>query len=430
MGQDGAGPSGFKFGIAQDVFFGKLNSPPMNKHAYKLSMASSFHWMMALLLVSFSVNATGADWKNLFNGKDFTGWIQRGGNAKYHVEDGVIVGTTVKGGPNTFLCTDRDYSDFILELEYRVHPNMNSGVQIRSLSKPEVHNGVVHGYQVEIDPSKRAWSGGIYDESRRGWLNPLSDNPKAQAAFKQNEWNHYRVEAIGDSIKTWINGVPAADLRDSLNVSGFIALQVHGTNSDDPMQIRWRNVRIQDLGKHSWKPLFDGKTLNGWHALPGGQWEVVDSVIRGTSQKSEKRHGLLVTDKRFGNFTVRAQFKVSKGDSGFYFRVDEKENNVGVNGFQVEIDTSYETGGLYETGGRAWVVQHPADKKTPWFKKNEWNDLTVSAHGKRITVHVNGIKSAELLDDPGRTSGHIALQLHGGQDMLVEYRQIEILGKE
>jgi hypothetical protein len=402
----------------------------MNKYANKQSMASSLHWMMGLLLVSLSMTATGADWKDLFNGKDFSGWIQRGGNAKYHVEDGVIVGTTVKGGPNTFLCTDRDYSDFILELEYRVHPNMNSGIQIRSLSKPEVHNGVVHGYQVEIDPSKRAWSGGIYDESRRGWLNPLTDNPKAQAAFKQNEWNHYRVEAIGDSIKTWINGVPAADLRDSLNVSGFIALQVHGTNSDEPMKIRWRNVRIQDLGKHTWKPLFDGKTLNGWHALPGGQWEVVDGVIRGTSEKSENRHGLLVTDKRFEDFTVRAQFKVTNGDSGFYFRVDEKENNVGVNGFQVEIDTSYETGGLYETGGRAWVVQHPADKKTPWFKKNEWNDLTVSAHGKRITVHVNGIKSAELLDDPGRTSGHIALQLHGGQDMFVEYRQIEILSKE
>ena len=100
----------------------------MNKYANKQSMASSLHWMMGLLLVSLSMTATGAGWKDLFNGKDFSGWIQRGGNAKYHVEDGVIVGTTVKGGPNTFLCTDRDYSDFILELEYRVHPNMYSDI--------------------------------------------------------------------------------------------------------------------------------------------------------------------------------------------------------------------------------------------------------------------------------------------------------------
>jgi hypothetical protein len=385
---------------------------------------------LTLLLVTLSTWTHATEWKPLFNGKDFDGWTQRGGKARYHVEDGVIVGTTVKGVPNAFLCTKQDYGDFILELEYRVNPSMNSGIQIRSLSTPDYHKGVVHGYQVEIDTSKRAWSGGIYDESRRGWLNPLDGNPKAQAAFKQNEWNHYRIEAIGDSIKTFVNGVPAADLRDSMTLSGFIALQVHGTNQKEPMQIRWRNIRIKDLGQHQWRPLFDGKTMTGWHALPGGKWEIANGAIRGTSEKSERRHGLLVTDDTFNDFTVRSQFKVTRGDSGFYFRVDESKNNVGVNGFQVEVDTSYETGGLYETGGRGWVVQHAPDKKTAWYQKGQWNDLVVSAYGPRITVHVNGIKSAELRNDPGRTSGHIALQLHGGQDMWVEYRTIEILEKQ
>lgn len=402
----------------------------MRKNLNNKRVTIQSKWVWLAYLLPMCSTAIGADWVSMFNGEDFTGWVQRGGKATYHIEDKMIVGTTVKGTPNAFLCSARDYSDFILELEYKVDPQMNSGIQIRSESRPAYHNGVVHGYQVEIDTSQRAWSGGIYDESRRGWINDLSSNEAAQKAFKQNEWNHYRIQAIGDSIKTWVNGVPAADLRDAQTLTGFIALQVHGTNMDKPMEIQWRNIRIQDLGKHSWKPLFDGKTLDGWHAIPGGKWEVLDGVVRGISEKSEKRHGLLVTDGIFKDFTVRAQFKVTKGDSGFYFRVDESKNQVGVHGFQVEIDTSYETGGLYETGGRGWVVQHAADKKTPWYRKDKWNDLVVSAHGRRTTVRVNGHKSAELMDDPGRTSGQIALQLHGGQDMLVEYRQIEILTKD
>jgi hypothetical protein len=106
------------------------------------------------------------------------------------------------------------YTDFVLELEFLVEPGMNSGIQIRSHSFEHFKDYRVHGYQVEIDTSDRAWSGGIYDEARRGWLYPLKDRPEAQKAFKQNQWNHYRIEAIGDRIKTWVNGVPAADLQD------------------------------------------------------------------------------------------------------------------------------------------------------------------------------------------------------------------------
>lgn len=186
-------------------------------------------------------------WQELFDGKVIEGWTKRGGAATYHVEDGAIVGTTVAGSSNTFLCTDVLYGDFILELEFKVHPEMNSGIQIRSNSYPEYRKGQVHGYQVEIDPSDRAWTAGIYDEGRRGWLNDLEGNPEAQKAFKQNEWNHIRVEAKEGSIKTWLNGVAAADLEDFMTARGFIALQVHGTNDKEPHHVRWRNIRLQDL---------------------------------------------------------------------------------------------------------------------------------------------------------------------------------------
>jgi hypothetical protein len=186
-------------------------------------------------------------WKALFDGKTLNGWVQHGGKARYHIEDGVIVGTSVPHTPNSFLCTRKTYSDFIMELDFKVDLGLNSGVQIRSQSLREYKNGRVHGYQVEIDPSERAWSGGIYDEGRRGWLNDLKNNEAARKAFKNGQWNHFRIEAIGDSIKTWVNGVPAADLVDSMTPTGFIALQVHSTQSEKPLCVRWRNIRIQDL---------------------------------------------------------------------------------------------------------------------------------------------------------------------------------------
>ncbi|CAN5891465.1 hypothetical protein BH23PLA1_BH23PLA1_09960 [soil metagenome] len=199
-------------------------------------------------------------WADLFNGKDLEGWVQRGGKADYQVEDGEIVGRSVPNTPNSFLCTEKDYDDFILELEFKVHPQLNSGVQVRSeyAEEPKVVEldgreikipaGRVHGYQVEIDPAARSWSGGIYDEGRRGWLNDLKDNDPAREAFQSEDWNHFRIECRGDSIKTWINDVPAADLQDSVTRSGFIALQVHGVGSrEEPMEIRFRNVRIKEL---------------------------------------------------------------------------------------------------------------------------------------------------------------------------------------
>lgn len=199
----------------------------------------------------------------LISGDSMDGWIQRGGKASYTVKDGAVTGTCVKGEPNSFLCTEKQYGNFVLELEFKVDNAMNSGVQIRSEcfpeaaeielpdgSKKKVPAGRVHGYQVEIDPSERSWSGGIYDEARRGWINDLSKNEAARNALKRGEWNKYRIKCDGDHIQTWINGVPAADLKDSVTSKGFIALQVHGAYSKTEMigtTVQWRNIQIKEL---------------------------------------------------------------------------------------------------------------------------------------------------------------------------------------
>ncbi len=202
-------------------------------------------------------------WVNLFNGRDLTGWEQHSGTAKYRVEDGAIVGTTVLKTGNSFLCTQRTYGDFILELEFKVARNMNSGIQFRSEfyaqeTEKEINGKKrkfpadrVFGYQYEIDPSERAWTGGVYDEARRGWLADLKDKPAAQKAFRQGEWNKVRIECRGDRIQTWINDVPATDFRDAMTPRGIIALQVHGIGDGKKNQpgeeIRWRNIRLKEL---------------------------------------------------------------------------------------------------------------------------------------------------------------------------------------
>jgi len=225
----------------------------MRKHAFLV--------LGLLLLAALPAVAQDDGFKPLFDGKSLNGWKQHGGRAKYSVEDGAIVGRSVPNTENSFLCTEKEYGDFILELEFKVHPELNSGVQIRSQvfaepkeievegKKRKLPADRVHGYQVEIDPSSRSFSGAIYDEARRGrFLQDLSNNEAARKAFKQNEWNKFRIECKGDSIKTWINDVPAVDLKDGMTAKGVIALQVHGVGKrEEPLEVRWRNIRIKEL---------------------------------------------------------------------------------------------------------------------------------------------------------------------------------------
>lgn len=198
-------------------------------------------------------------WQELFNGKDLSGFHQLGGKAKYEVKGEAIVGTSVAKTPNTFLATDRTYANFILEYEFKVEPKLNSGVQVRSHSRAHHNKGQVHGTQIEIDVDnvkKRYWAGGIYEEGRRGWLVPVKGDAAAEKAFteqgarlvKPTDWNHVRVEAIGNRYRTFLNGESRADLTDDAEKEGFIALQVHAVpDADAGKQVMWRNLRIKVL---------------------------------------------------------------------------------------------------------------------------------------------------------------------------------------
>jgi hypothetical protein len=229
---------------------------------------------LILALIVSPVLAADAGWIDLFNGTNLDGWVEHSGKAKYTVADGVLVGQSVSGSGNSFLCTTRTFENFELELEYQCDALLNSGVQIRSEVFPHATATVIggkefkfaadriHGYQCEIDmdaPRGRMWTGGIYDEARRGWLFPTEGEKSQQGkAFseqgrkvsKNGEWNKLRIVANGPSIKTWLNGEPRAEITDSLTPRGVIGLQVHGVGKDTSkvgLKISFRNLKIRQL---------------------------------------------------------------------------------------------------------------------------------------------------------------------------------------
>jgi hypothetical protein len=218
-------------------------------------------YSLALALVlMLPLSARAAEgWQSLFDGKSLDGWEAKGGKATYKVEDGMIVGTTTEGSPNTFLCRG-PYSDFELEFDVLCDQPLNSGCQIRShvyeKDTPQPSNpkrirkaGEVFGYQCEITDAEAGTSGNFWDEGRHTrWHDDFTNKPEAKKAFKDNEWNHYRIVAQGDHIRSWVNGVACADFHDKTDSSGFIGLQVHGIKAGTgPYSVRWKNVRLREL---------------------------------------------------------------------------------------------------------------------------------------------------------------------------------------
>ena len=225
--------------------------------------------LLALFATSNLTMAAERQFTPLFDGKTLAGWVQRGGQAKFFVEDGTIVGESVPRTPNSFLCTEETYRDFVLRYEFKCDAELNSGVQIRSNLFDEettlehqgkmikIPAGRVHGYQVEIDPNQpdRLWAGGIYDEGRRGWLFPglqggdrESFTAQGKQLFQQGEWNRVRVRCQRNRIRTWLNGELRADFTDDVTAEGFIGLQVHGVGGrEEPLRVQWRKIRIRTL---------------------------------------------------------------------------------------------------------------------------------------------------------------------------------------
>lgn len=427
-------------------------------------------------------------WLNLFDGKTLHGWKRLAGTAAYSVENGTITGTTVINSGNTFLATETEYDNFILELDVMIDDTTsNSGIQVRSHFNPAGHEGkgLVYGYQCEIDPSSRKWSGGIYDEGRRDWLYPVSLNKKAQTVFKTKQFNHIRISCIGNEIRTWINNVPVSYLVDTMDKKGFIALQVHGITKPEYAgeKVYFKNIRIKKASstnatsitgvyavntipnylsaaekKDGWQLLFDGKTNTGWRgaykpAFPQGGWEIKNGEISVLSSegKESANGGDIVTFKQYRAFDLSFDFKLTPGaNSGVKYFVTLSENNsgsaIGLE-YQVLDDSLHPDAKLGRDGNRTLASLYdliPADKQKRFIHKiGEWNTGRVIVYPNNHVEHyLNGIKVLEYergsaayrelvahskykiwLNFGEAKEGHILLQDHGNA---VSYRSIKI----
>jgi hypothetical protein len=411
-----------------------------------------------------------------------------GGKAEFTVEDGIIVGRTVANTRNTFLVTEKEYGDFILEADIYVEDEEgNSGIQTRSHFNPAAFNGEgrVYGRQCEIDPTHRRWTGGIYDEGRREWLYPMQLNARAQNAYKKGVYNHFKVECIGNEMKTWVNGIATAYVVDTLDPKGFIGLQVHAINSPDHAgkKVCFKNIRIKttDLRptpflpgvyvsnfvpnslipyekKDGWRLLFDGKTNKGWHSakdnsFPVKGWVTGNGAIAvAASEGGEAANGGdIVTNEQFAAFDLSFEFKLTPGaNSGIKYFVtlaeDTKGSAIGLE-YQVLDDTLHPDAKMGRNGNRTLASLYDlikAEKQKRFLRPiGQWNFGRIVVYpNDKVEHYLNGMKVLEYIRGSKEyrdlvaiskyviwknfgeaPKGHILLQDHGNE---VSYRSIKI----
>jgi len=462
-------------------------------------------WALAATVAILSTGpANAGDWIQLFNGKNLDGWQEHSGKAKYTVENGILTGESVAGTGNSFLCTKQTYENFELELEYQCDALLNSGVQIRSEVFPTPTSATIygkpyqfaadriHGYQCEIDMDAaraRMWTAGIYDEARRGWLIPADGEkgPQGQAfsvqgrtLSKNGDWNQLRIVADGPSIKTWLNGVPRAEIFDAVTPKGVIGLQVHGVGSEASkvgLKVSFRNLRLRPIHTENntltaeekaagWRLLWDGKTTDGWRspksdAFPEKSWRIQDGMLSVVSSGNAEAQagGDIITRERYANFELTADFNMSIGcNSGIKIFVQPNLSPIdkatgkptGVGSaigleYQILDDANHPDAKLGRDGDRKLGALYdliPCDPTKPAHPPGEWNRARIISQGNHVENWLNGRKileydrgSAAFRDAVAKSKfknipgfgewadGHILLQEHGSE---VSFRNVKI----
>lgn len=392
--------------------------------------------------LSLGLTAQEDGFTSLTNGQDLSNWETYGGQAPYQLHGDTVIGTAVVNTPNTFLCTDRPYGDFILELDFYDDAPLNSGVMVRAQWRQQEDIRRIYGYQMEIDPSPRAYTGGIYDEARRGWIYPLHYNPPARDAYQQGAWNTARVEAIGNEIRTFINGQPAANLVDEFDDSGLICLQVHSIKPElEGKQVRWRNIRIKEnattadrlnvpLGpvenlvpnslteaekRRGWRLLWDGESTEGWRGakldgFPEKGWEIKDGELHvlASDGGESTNGGDIITEQHFSDFELKFEFKPTEGaNSGIKYFVDPSLNKgtgsaIGLE-FQILDDAKHPDAKMGVMGNRTAASLYdliPAEAvdvrgRRKDLKVGDWNRGRIVVKGGHVEHWLNGYKMVE-----------------------------------
>jgi hypothetical protein len=395
----------------------------------------------------------------LCNGESLDSWVVNGGTAQYTLDGDTIVGTTVEGSKNTFLCKG-PFQDFELEFDVLCDPELNSGVQIRShvyaqdtpqASKPDRirQAGEVYGYQCEIAKGELGVCGNFWDEARRTrWLDDFSDRPAAQRAFKDNQWNRYRIVAQGDRIRSWVNGIACADFRDDTDARGFVGFQVHSIRKGTgPYQVRWRNIGIQPLMPEGdgTRSLFNGRDLTGWRVPEGdnGHWRVVNGVIDYDSLSEAPGNKSLWTEQEYGDCELHVEWRLKRTEGLYPMRTILPDGSYKTDAQGKIITTptpNADSGILLRSNSQANLWCWPVGSGELWSVRNDtslspevraaavpkvkadnpvgqWNAMDITLKGDRVTIVLNGARVIDNAQMPGLPErGPFGLQHHGGRD--------------
>jgi len=408
-------------------------------------ITKSLYFLFLSLFVN-NLYSQDTKWKEFFKNDDLSEFIILNGNATFQIENKILIGTSKLNTPNTFLATKKIFSDFILEFEVKIDDGLNSGVQFRSNSYKDYYNGRVHGYQCEIESSKRRWAGGIYDEARRQWLYPLTRNQKSQNSFKNGKWNHFRIEAYGNNIKTYVNGIQMVNLVDEMTSSGFIAFQVHSINDtkDNGKKVMWKNIKIIDTNlkkyilpedksvdeisylenkltelekENGFKLLWDGKSSKGWRGVlkkhfPKKGWNIKDGIltVEDSGGLESQNGGDILTEKLYSNFELSLDFLITEGaNSGIKYFVNEEINKSGGSAigleFQILDDSSHPDAKLGKNGNRTvgslYDLIRAENTTTGSRGKNfkgvgNWNNARIISKNGKIEHWLNHVKVVEF----------------------------------
>ena len=405
------------------------------------------YFLILLFLFINSLSISQENWTYLID-DDLSNWEIKQGQADFKIVERTIVGTSQLKSASTYLGTKKFYKDFILEFEVNVSSGLNSGVQFRSLQSSDSRK-FVYGYQLELEANNpernRFWTGGIYDQSRRSiFLYPLSVNPIARTAFVPDEWNFIRIEAIGNTVRTWVNGIQCSNLIDDTSTDGFIALQVHSINEKglEGKQVKWKNIRVatDELDKirypvedyspeinnvdnyltdkqkeDGWKFIFDGNTSNGWvgaktDSFPEKGWVINNGLLTVLSSNGAEsaNGGDIVTTDKYENFELELDFKITKGaNSGIKYFVDLDLNKGEGSAIGLEyqiLDNKHHLDAskkfrVMELEGEKWNIKKEDVKKNRGVaslydlieaKKLNWKDVSPGAWHRAKIVSNNG----------------------------------------
>lgn len=345
---------------------------------------------------------------NLYNGKNLDGWTPLGGKCTFEAQGEVIVGTCVPGTASTYLSTERtDYSDFIFTAELKWIVDGNTGVMFRAQSKEGKKGASVFGPQCEMEAfsKQRFWSGGIYGQGVGGWRYPLwlDAHSEAREAVEEGQWNRITIQAIGDTVKTWVNGIPAAHWIDSQYKQGYFGLQIHKGSEGT---IHFRNIKVKELTEatgaapettaatENWTDLFASGDFSNWQNIKGKAiskgWSIDE---QGVVHRSGIKPGSIATKKDYTDFELTFDWKISEaGNSGIKYRT---RGSLGPE-YQILDDEKHKDGAIPSHRAASLYELATAPDSKPINPVGEWNRGRIKAEGKRLQHWLNGEKVVDI----------------------------------